>query len=218
MANGQASGTGLRERKKLATREALAQTALQLAVERGLENVRVEDITDAVNVSRRTFTNYFSSKEEAIASVNSDRSARIAEALRERPADEPLACSLAEVFTAEYAEAAALDRNDIERIRLVTSSPALRGEFLKALVEGELPLAKVIADRTGTDVQHDLYPRVLAAAVFSAARAAVGYWTATKGAEPLPALVRQAVLQVTGPAGQVTGPAGQATGPAGHAT
>jgi AcrR family transcriptional regulator len=197
VSNEQASATGLRERKKVATREALARTALLLAAERGLENVRVEDITDAVNVSRRTFTNYFSSKEEAIASVNAERSARIIDALRQRPATEPLAASLAEVFAEQYEEAAALDRRDIERIELVTSSPAVRGEVLKTLVEAELPLAEVIAERTGTDLQRDLFPRVLAAAVFSAARAAVGHWRATRGTEPLPALVRQAVIQVT---------------------
>ena len=197
MSNEQGSATGLRERKKVATREALARTALQLAVERGLENVRVEDITDAVNVSRRTFTNYFSSKEEAIASLNAERSARIVDELRHRPASEPLAGSLAEVFAAQYEEAAALDRRHIERIELVTSSPAVRGEVLKTLVDAELPLAEVIAQRTGTDVQHDLFPRVLAAAVFSAARAAVGHWRATLGTEPLPELVRRAVIQVT---------------------
>jgi tape measure domain-containing protein len=197
MSNGHETGTGLRERKKLATREALAQAALQLAIEHGLDNVRVEDITTAVNVSRRTFTNYFSSKEEAIASVNAERSARIVDALRERSAGEPLAHSLAEVFAEQYAAAADLDRRHIARIEQVTSSPAVRGEFLKTLVEAELPLAEVIAERTGADVQRDLFPRVLAAAVFGAARAAVGYWRATQGTEPLPALVRQAVNQVT---------------------
>jgi tape measure domain-containing protein len=197
MSNGQDPGGGLRERKKLATREALAQAALQLAIERGLENVRVEDITTVVNVSRRTFTNYFSSKEEAIASVNTERSARIVDALRERPAGEPLAHSLAEVFAEQYAEAARLDRRHIERIEQVTSSPAVRGEFLKTLVEAELPLAEVIAERTGTDVQRDLFPRVLAAAVFSAARAAAVHWRATRGTESLPSLVRQAINQVT---------------------
>ena len=75
-------GAGLRERKKLATKQALALAALQLAVQRGLENVRVEDITDAVNVSRRTFTNYFSCKEEAIASLNTARFTQAVEALR----------------------------------------------------------------------------------------------------------------------------------------
>ena len=105
----QTEGPGLRQRKKLATRQALARAAMQIAVERGLDNVRVQDITDAVNVSRRTFTNYFSSKEEAIASLNSDRFAAAAEALSGRPAGEPLAGSLAEVFAAQYEAAAAGD-------------------------------------------------------------------------------------------------------------
>ena len=122
-------GAGLRERKKLATKQALALAAMQLAAQRGLENVRVEDITDAVNVSRRTFTNYFSCKEEAIASLNADRAARAAEALPERPAGEPL--------------------------------------------------ARVMAERTGTDPQSDLYPHVLAAAVMAAYRAATGHWMET---------------------------------------
>ena len=37
--------TGLRERKKLATRKALSDAALRLAIERGLENITIEDIT-----------------------------------------------------------------------------------------------------------------------------------------------------------------------------
>ena len=41
-------GAGLRERKKLATKQALALAAMQLAAQRGLENVRVEDITEAL--------------------------------------------------------------------------------------------------------------------------------------------------------------------------
>jgi AcrR family transcriptional regulator len=194
----QTAGPGLRERKKLATKQALAFAAMQLAVERGLENVRVEDITDAVNVSRRTFTNYFSSKEEAIASLNADRAARAAEALRERPAGEPLADSLAEVFAAQYQAATGVDRERIAAIRMMVSSPALRGEYLKTLVQAEGPLAKVIAERTGADPQGDLYPHVLAAAVTAAVRAATGHWMAA-GAGSLPDLIRQAVRQVAEP-------------------
>src|ERR1700733_11434714 len=104
------AGRGVRERKKLATKQALALAAMQLAVQRGLENVRVEDITDAVNVSRRTFTNYFSCKEEAIASLNTARFTQAVEALRDRPADEPLADSLTEVFAGRYEAAAGVDR------------------------------------------------------------------------------------------------------------
>jgi AcrR family transcriptional regulator len=192
--------TGLRVRKKLATKQALAFTAMQLAVERGLENVRVEDITDAVNVSRRTFANYFSSKEEAIASLNADRAAQAAQALRDRPAAEPLTEALAGVFAAHYEAAAyGLDQQRAQMVQLLTTSPALRGEYLKTQVEAEAPLAKAIAERSGHDLRRDLYPHVLAAAVIAAVRVATGQWLAHGGAGSLPDVIRQAVRQVTVP-------------------
>jgi AcrR family transcriptional regulator len=202
----QTAGAGLRERKKLATKQALALAAMRLGVERGLENVRVEDITDAVNVSRRTFTNYFSCKEEAIASLSAGRFARAAQALRDRPVSEPLADSLAEVFAAQHEAAAQLDPERVAPIRMMMTSPALQGEALKTLVQAEGPLAKVIAERTGADPQGDLDSRVLAAAVMAAVRTATAHWATS--AAPLPDLIRQAVRQVTAP------PAGAAPAPA----
>jgi AcrR family transcriptional regulator len=194
----QTADAGLRARKKLATKQALALAAMRLAVERGLENVRVEDITDQVDVSRRTFTNYFSCKEEAIASLSADRFARAAEALQHRPAGESLADSLAEVFAAEHEAAAQLDRERAVAIRMMMTSPALQGEALKTQVQAEGPLAKVITGRTGGDPQ-DLYPHVLAAAVLAAVRTATAEWTASERAVSLPDLIRQAVRQVACP-------------------
>ncbi len=76
---------GLRERKKLATRHALSTAAMRLAIERGLDNVLVEDIAEAAGVSARTFNNYFASKYEAICALQQDRATRIGDALRCRP-------------------------------------------------------------------------------------------------------------------------------------
>ena len=56
----------MRERKKLATRQALSAAALRLALEHGPQNVRVDDIAEAAGVSPRTYNNYFSSREQAI--------------------------------------------------------------------------------------------------------------------------------------------------------
>ena len=78
--------SGLRERKKQATQKALREAALRLALERGPENVRVDDIAAAAGVSPRTYNNYYSSREQAIvAAVTAEREARVAQAVAAAP-------------------------------------------------------------------------------------------------------------------------------------
>src|SRR5436189_3170704 len=96
-------GGGMRERKKLATREALSAAALRLALENGPENVRVDEIAEAAGVSPRTYNNYFSSREQAIvAAISAERALRIAAALRDRPADEPLSEAVITAVVEQY--------------------------------------------------------------------------------------------------------------------
>src|SRR5215210_1582724 len=115
----------MRERKKLATREALSTAALRLALEHGPENVRVDDIAEAAGVSPRTYNNYFSSREQAIvAAITAERALRIGAALRARPSDEPLAEAVVEALVEQYATEPAGDA-----LTLITSAPALRAEF-----------------------------------------------------------------------------------------
>src|SRR3712207_5762280 len=81
--------TGLRERKKLATRTALHEAALRLVAERGLDGVSVDDIAERADVSPRTFFNYFPSKDDAVLGLDTTAAERQAEAVRARPAGEP---------------------------------------------------------------------------------------------------------------------------------
>jgi AcrR family transcriptional regulator len=192
--------SGLRERKKLATRDALSAAALRLALERGPDNVRVDDIAEAAGVSPRTYNNYFSSREQAIvAAVTAERASRVAAALRARPAGEPLAEAVVEAVVEQYAA-----EPPGEALTMITSSPRLRREYVEATGAIRLPLESAIADRLGaTDT---LAPAVLAAAVSAAARVALAHWIRASDIgngflvvstqRPLPDLLREALAHV----------------------
>ena len=165
---------GMRERKKLATREALSAAALRLALEHGPQNVRVDDIAEAAGVSPRTYNNYFSSREQAImVGLAAERGAPVAAALRARPVDEPLEHAVVGALIEQYSDDGEPDR---DTLALITSAPALQTEFLDTIAAIERPLAEAIAARTDTDRQAGLGPEVLAAAVSAAARVAAQRW------------------------------------------
>ena len=57
---------GRRERRAAETRVRLFRCALELIAERGLANVTVEDITEAADVGKGTFFNYFATKDHVL--------------------------------------------------------------------------------------------------------------------------------------------------------
>lgn len=63
----------LRDRKKLQTREALAEAAQALFQEVGFDQTTIDHIVDRAGVSRRTFFRYFSTKEAAYFAEVEDR-------------------------------------------------------------------------------------------------------------------------------------------------
>ncbi|MGO8957841.1 MAG: TetR family transcriptional regulator [Streptosporangiaceae bacterium] len=189
--------TGLRERKKIATRRALGIAAMRLAADRGLENVLVEDIAEAAGVSARTFNNYFASKYEAICALGFDRAMRIGAALRDRPADEPLWDAIVAAVMSEYGAAdQALDEDWMAGIRLVTSTPALRGEYLKVQAMTQYSLAEAIALRAGFKPAATMFPRILAASVTAAVQAAMERWLHADPPIALAPVVRRSLRQL----------------------
>lgn len=195
------ASTGLRVRKKVATRAAIGVAAWRLAVERGPERVRVEDIAEEAGVSRRTFHNYFATKEEAMASLAVDRADRICSALRERPAHEPLADALAQLFAAEYTRQGRPDEALRAAVRRAASNPGMMAAIDRAMLATEAPLAEAIADRTGTDAARDLYPNLAAATAVSALRATIDFWlNASETAPSLQDMLRRAIAETAPPA------------------
>lgn len=163
---------GLRERKKQDTRRALRESALRLALERGPDNVRVEDIAEAAGVSPRTYNNYFSSREHAIvAGVTAEREAQVAAAVAAQPSTARLSDAITDAILAEYTDPGEHRR---DALLLITTRPALRQVFLTATSAMEQTLADAIAGRlVGAD---ERTARVLAASVAAAVRIALEQW------------------------------------------
>jgi AcrR family transcriptional regulator len=169
---------GLRERKKQATRKALREAALRLALERGPDKVRVDDIAEAAGVSPRTYNNYFSSREQAIvAAVSAEREARVARAVAAQPASIPLADAVVQAVVEQYTDPGNDDR---DVLLLLTTRSAVRDAFIDTVAaEIEGPLTAVIAERIGAAGQHTA--RVLAASVAAAIRVALERWLRSAG-------------------------------------
>jgi len=166
---------GLRERKKQETRSALSWAAIRLIVERGYDRVLVEDIANEAGVSPRTFNNYFGSKADAVASRHLDRMQRMADALRERPAGEPLWEAITHAMIEQYRpgpEVTAHPRPDPDAwtagLRLMFEVPAIQAATLRAAAQAAEAVAAAVGARTGTDPDNDMYPNLVAAAALAA--------------------------------------------------
>jgi AcrR family transcriptional regulator len=188
---------GLRERKKLATRQALGVAAMRLAVEHGVDNVLVDDIAEAAGVSARTFNNYFSSKHEAICALGFDRAMRVGTALREQPADLGLWAAITNAVMSEYGAAdRPLDPDWMAGVRVVTSTPALRGEYLKVQAMIQYSLAEAIAIRMGAAAAGSMFPRILAASVTGTVQAVMERWLRSDPPTALGPLMRRGLNEL----------------------
>ncbi|AIA03365.1 TetR family transcriptional regulator [Streptomyces noursei] len=174
--------TGLRERKKQRTRDALIRAALELFTERGYEATTIDEIAEAVDVSQRTFFRYFANKQDVVFAVQDMVEARFLQELRARPADEPpLSALRGAVLTAwddigdAIASVIPVDLH-MRAFRMIESTPALIAAHLRRSTELEEQIAELIARREGLDVDVDPRPRVLVAAFSGVMRVAGKVW------------------------------------------
>jgi AcrR family transcriptional regulator len=188
--------TTLRERKKEATRQALHEAALRLALEHGLDAVTRDAIADEANVSRRTFSNYFASKEDAILHGDRLRVQRLLEKLRARPALESPWQALTASTIAHYRERGDLDPDWIARLHLLRRHPSILAEQMAANAQLEGELATEIAAR---DPGHDDEPmrsRLMASTFLTTLRVVAGLWAERHGPEPLEEAMRAGLARV----------------------
>ncbi|MEU9254246.1 TetR family transcriptional regulator [Streptomyces sp. NPDC048270] len=221
---------GLRERKKRRTRDALLRTALLLFVSQGYERTTVDEITDTVHVSQRTFFRYFVNKEEVAFGVQDLVESHFLTALQARPdAEGPLEAMRGAVLAAwdtldqALGEVVPVDLY-MRGYRLIERTPALLAVHLRRSTGLEERISRLLAAREGLDADADPRPRVAAAAFCGVMRVTGRLWG--QGEDTSVAAIRrmtEAYLDQIGPAlaGNWRGPGaadapGAGSGPAGR--
>ncbi|MFD0144174.1 MULTISPECIES: TetR/AcrR family transcriptional regulator [unclassified Streptomyces] len=174
--------SGLRERKKQRTRNALLRVALELFTTRGYEQTTVDEIADAVEVSQRTFFRYFASKEEVAFAVQQMVEERFVQALVERPAEEGPLDAMRNAVLASWdtigeaiMEVVPVDMY-LRTFQMIESTPALLAAHLRRTTEMEDTIARVVAEREGVDVDEDPRPRIVVAAFSGVMRVTGQLW------------------------------------------
>jgi AcrR family transcriptional regulator len=167
---------GLRERKKVETRRALADAALRLADELGPDRVTVEAIATAAGVSPRTFFNYFSSKDDAIVGATPAHSSELLAKLVARPDTERVLTALRSATLATAGKLEADADTMMRRRELSRRHPALAARQAVRFAEVERGLVVEVARRTGLDPDRDTYPALVVAAALGAVRVAIFVW------------------------------------------
>jgi AcrR family transcriptional regulator len=151
---------GRRERKKAATRQAIADAALRLFLERGYDRVSIRDVADAADVATTTLFKHFPSKEALVFDQDEDREAELRAVVARRPAgqdviealrDHVLACWL---VVAQHPQRA-------EFTRLIESTPVLQAYAERMWTRHTAALSAALADDLGVD-HNDVACRALA--------------------------------------------------------
>ncbi|MFE9367251.1 TetR family transcriptional regulator [Streptomyces sp. NPDC006978] len=184
--NGTGSEPDRRGRKARRTRDTLAQSAFDLVLERGLRSVTVEEIAQAADVDRRTFSRYFPNKEAAVLDVVRGDGDRINRALRERPPAEPplTAYRRAVLDWLDDTEARPwhLRPRIFDLLVMAEEEPTLYAAYHHIRVDAQEESVAILAERLGVDPRRDLRPAVAVAAGAGALLAAQAAWV--RGGRP----------------------------------
>ncbi|GAA4488600.1 TetR/AcrR family transcriptional regulator [Actinoallomurus oryzae] len=143
---------GRRERKKAATRQAIADAALRLFLERGYDQVSIRDIADAADVSTTTVFKHFSGKEALVFDQDEHREAALTAAVRRRADGQSILDALRRHVLDSWLPLAAHPQM-AEFTDLVDSTPALRAYSERMWTRHTDALSAAIADELG--VRHD---------------------------------------------------------------
>ncbi|NEA44024.1 TetR/AcrR family transcriptional regulator [Streptomyces sp. SID11385] len=140
---------GRRERKKLATRQSIADAALRLFLARGYEHVSVREVAEEADVSPTTVFKHFPGGKEALVFDQEERTdASLAAAVRERAEGEGVVDALHRYVRDTWLPHAAHPQH-AEFHELIDSTPALRAYSERMWVRHTDTLSAALAEECG---------------------------------------------------------------------
>ena len=140
---------GLRETKKLRTRQEIADKAMGLFVKRGFDHVTVAEVAAAADVSEKTVYNYFPTKEDLFYDEVPKREQALVEAIKNRRSGESVTTALGRLQTAECGRLCS--RGFATFARIIEESPSLQAKELEVMARYTDALAGAIHSELGVD-------------------------------------------------------------------
>ena len=122
---------GLREAKKLATRQQIADVAMRLFATRGFDAVTVAEVAAEAGVSQKTVFNYFPTKEDLFYDEVPERVRAVADAIHTRPAGESIVGALRRLQVSQCARMCSPPFAVFARV--IEESPALQLKELEVM-------------------------------------------------------------------------------------
>ncbi|WP_405869706.1 TetR/AcrR family transcriptional regulator [Streptomyces sp. NBC_00005] len=184
-------GLGLRERKKIKTREAIRSATYGLIKDQGYDATTIEQIAERAEVSPSTVFRYFPTKEDIVLTDEYDP--LMLEELRARPAGEPWMTSLRHIMFRAL-DWSMQDSPEMVRMRahLCVQVPAVRSRMFESMSETGRLLCGAIGDHFGLDPD-DLRVRVYAMSLIGGLMEVSMYWAESDFKGDLKDLMHQAL-------------------------
>jgi AcrR family transcriptional regulator len=159
--------------------------------ERGLEHVTVEDISEAADVSARTFFNYFTSKDEALTGGHLINPNGLRDRFLAVTPGVPVIGAILLALRPDIAQMQADQEMWFLRMRVLTANPSLLPRLLARSAAADEQMVSAIARRTGVGPDSG-YPLLVTSVAGAAFRTAMMRWAGCDGRRPLTEFVDEA--------------------------
>lgn len=185
-----AKAVPLKARKRQFAHEAIWEAAVGLFVEKGFEQVTVDEVAQAAGISRRTFFRYFNSKNDLMAQTVVAYGEELSRAVRACPRAWPLRRVLEAVAT-EVGSVVSERPHVRQIVRIAGSNEAARVALLSSTPLATEQLSTAFAERLRKRSSDPLRPRLLASITLSILNVVIQTWGESDSLE-IAALMKEA--------------------------